>query len=274
LSVGDDGWCETLGARSWWDFTGESRLLAWSLAHTGLIEGLGRILREPLMPTVLTDGALPHADTGVSLSFSATTQDGRTTTGSVSMSATMLERLVSHGGWRRPTSIPDVWLQVPGTVRIELCGSTFSLGVLNVTEMGDVLVLGNRGTCWQRFQLTLVASRSDTPLRTWNATYDGEHLKVSSGAINPPMELIMSDPKMGSVADIPVSLDFDLGNVAVPLGELASLKPGYVFELPGSLERRRVTIRANGARVGQGELVAVGDVLGVQLLSLDVEGLR
>ena len=84
----------------------------------------------------------------------------------------------------------------------------------------------------------------------------------------------MSD-KLGNLSDnIPVSLDFDLGNLAVPLGELATLKPGYVFELPGSLERLRVAIRANGTRIGHGELVAVGDVLGVQLLSLDVDGLR
>jgi type III secretion protein Q len=88
------------------------------------------------------------------------------------------------------------------------------------------------------------------------------------------MELIMSDSKTGVADNIPISLDFDLGNVALPLGELATLKPGYVFELPGTLERLRVAIRANGTRIGHGELVAVGDVLGVQLLSLEVDGLR
>jgi type III secretion protein Q len=76
------------------------------------------------------------------------------------------------------------------------------------------------------------------------------------------------------VDNIPVSLDFDLGSLSVPLGELAALKPGYVLELPGSLEKLRVTIRANGTRVGYGELVAVGDVLGVQLLALEPDGLR
>jgi flagellar motor switch/type III secretory pathway protein FliN len=35
-----------------------------------------------------------------------------------------------------------------------------------------------------------------------------------------------------------------------------------------------VVIRANGTRVGYGELVAVGDVLGVQLLALETNGLR
>jgi type III secretion protein Q len=274
LTVTDDGWCEPLGARSWWDFTGESRLLAWSLAHTGLLEGLGRILREPLMPSALTDEPLPHPYTGVPLSFSAATGDGRTTTGHVSMSAALLERLASHSGWQRAGTIPAALLKLPGTVRVELCGSAFSLGVLSASEIGDVLILGKRGSCWQRMQVCLIAARSGTPLRTWNASYDGTRLTVSSGAMNPSVELIMSDPKTGGAADIPVSLDFDLGNVSVPLGELATLKPGYVFELPGNLERLRVAIRSNGTRIGQGELVAVGDVLGVQLLSLDVDGLR
>ncbi len=58
------------------------------------------------------------------------------------------------------------------------------------------------------------------------------------------------------------------------LGELASLKPGYVFELPNSLDTVRVVIRANGTHVGHGELVAVADVLGVQLLALETDGFR
>ena len=100
-------------------------------------------------------------------------------------------------------------------------------------------------------------------------------LTVSAGVLNSPTELIMSDPIATDAADnIPVSLDFDLGSLALPLGELAVLKPGYVFELAGSLEKLRVVIRANGTRVGLGELVAVGDVLGVQLLALEIDGLR
>ena len=62
--------------------------------------------------------------------------------------------------------------------------------------------------------------------------------------------------------------------VRLPLGELANLKPGYVFEIAGNLNQVRVVIRANGTRVGYGELVAVGDVLGVQLLALETNGLR
>ena len=65
---------------------------------------------------------------------------------------------------------------------------------------------------------------------------------------------------------LPVDLAFELGRTELRVGELSQLQPGYVFPLAGALEGANVTIRANGQAVGQGELVAVGDSLGVRLL--------
>lgn len=269
LIITNDGWCDRLGAREWWDFTGESRLLAWALAHTGLLEGLGRILREPLMPNALTDGIPPEADTNIALAFGAVTADGKKTTGCVSLSPALVARLASFQGWQRPAPAVNPWLRLPARLHVELRGISFPLGVLRASQMGDVLILGNRATCWSNLQVTLAGSR------VWCATYDGKRLVATAGTPNTTLEFIMSDPNAAGAADqIPVNLDFDLGNLAVPLGELATLKPGYVFELPSSLDSVRVVIRANGTRVGHGELVAVGDVLGVQLLALETDGLR
>jgi type III secretion system YscQ/HrcQ family protein len=275
MSIADDGWCEVLGARAWWDFTADSRLLAWALAHGGLLEGLGRILQEPLMPSALSAEPPPHADTNVALSFSASTADGRITWGYLSLSAQMVARLVAHSGWRRTAATAPGWLKLPATVRVELPAVAFASGELRRAEIGDVLILGNRTACWRKLHVTLVGAHGDKQMRTWNVCYDGTRLTVSAHVLNSPTELIMSDPIATDAADnIPVSLDFDLGSLALPLGELAVLKPGYVFELAGSLEKLRVVIRANGTRVGLGELVAVGDVLGVQLLALEIDGLR
>ena len=275
LIITNDGWVERLGEREWWDFTGEPRLLAWALAHTGLLEGLGRILREPLMPSALTDGVPAEAESNVALEFSATTSDGRQTTGSVNMSPAMVARLVSFAGWHRSAPKTAPWLKLPGKLRLELPGMSFPLGVLRACEMGDVLILGPKSARWRNLQVVLTDAGGNGRLRTWSATYDGRHLTANAATSNSTLELIMSDPtSIGAADSIPVSLDFDLGNLAVPLGELASLKPGYVFELPNSLDSVRVVIRANGTRVGHGELVAVGDVLGVQLLALETQGIR
>ena len=67
--------------------------------------------------------------------------------------------------------------------------------------------------------------------------------------------------------DIPVRLVFEVGETTLPLGELQSLQPGYTFELPASVAEP-VRIRANGKIVGSGELVQVGDRVGVRVLSL------
>ena len=75
-----------------------------------------------------------------------------------------------------------------------------------------------------------------------------------------------------SLADVPVRLEFEIGNLSLPLGQLASLKPGFMFRLKGRADGVRVIIRANGAQVGHGELVAIGDSLGVQLLAIDSVG--
>ena len=68
-------------------------------------------------------------------------------------------------------------------------------------------------------------------------------------------------------ARLPVQVEFDIGHVELTLGDIAGLQPGYVFALPTHLEGANVTLRANGRVAGQGELVAVGDTLGVRLLS-------
>ena len=66
---------------------------------------------------------------------------------------------------------------------------------------------------------------------------------------------------------LPVEIEFEVGKVELRLSDIAGLQPGYVFALPVHLEGANVTIRANGQVAGQGELVAVGDTLGVRLLS-------
>jgi type III secretion protein Q len=71
---------------------------------------------------------------------------------------------------------------------------------------------------------------------------------------------------------IPVALEFELGAVDTSLRELAQIEPGYVFDLPLQLDHAVVTIRSAGRRVGRGELVAVGDTLGVRLTEWSLDG--
>src|SRR5690606_20294126 len=68
---------------------------------------------------------------------------------------------------------------------------------------------------------------------------------------------------------LPAQLSCETGRMEVSVGDMASLQPGYVFALPTQLQGSNVTIRANGRSAGRGEVVALGDTLGVRLLAWD-----
>jgi type III secretion system YscQ/HrcQ family protein len=68
---------------------------------------------------------------------------------------------------------------------------------------------------------------------------------------------------------LPIALRFEAGSVSLPLAQLASVRPGFVFELPHGLGQSSIRVFANGVAVGRGELVRIGDVVGVRLTQLD-----
>lgn len=72
----------------------------------------------------------------------------------------------------------------------------------------------------------------------------------------------------GAVEDIGISLLFEVGRQEMPLKQLRSLQAGYVFELPANAARP-VTVRANGKAIGRGELVKIGERIGVRLVEMN-----
>lgn len=71
----------------------------------------------------------------------------------------------------------------------------------------------------------------------------------------------------GGVGDVPIHLIFELGRTEVPLADLESLQPGYVFDIGKPLSQS-VDILANGRRIGTGDLVRMGDTVGVRIARL------
>lgn len=76
-----------------------------------------------------------------------------------------------------------------------------------------------------------------------------------------------SNAAVEALDEVPVELVFELGRVAVPLGELRTLAAGHVFDLGRDL-RHPVDVLLAGRKVGEGELVQVGERVGVRLRSL------
>lgn len=82
------------------------------------------------------------------------------------------------------------------------------------------------------------------------------------------------DTPLSEAADllaIPVRLSFDLGEISLTLAELRALQPGQSIRL-GHPVASAVRIRANGALIGEGELVEIDGHLGVALRQLAAAG--
>jgi len=67
--------------------------------------------------------------------------------------------------------------------------------------------------------------------------------------------------------ELPVRLTVEIGRIRMSAGDLMNLTPGNLLELNVTPEQG-VDLVVNGKKVGRGELIRIGDVLGVRVLSL------
>ena len=75
----------------------------------------------------------------------------------------------------------------------------------------------------------------------------------------------MSNATNPAVNDLEVELTFVVGQTQLTVGQLRELAPGFVFELSGGADD--ISICANGKPIGRGELLEVGDKIGVRVTS-------
>lgn len=70
------------------------------------------------------------------------------------------------------------------------------------------------------------------------------------------------------IAELPVELGVSMGELRVSAAQLSDLQVGSVLQLNKSLADSPLTITANGAEFARAELVRIGDMIGVRLMSL------
>jgi|JI10StandDraft_1071094.scaffolds.fasta_scaffold111582_1 flagellar motor switch protein FliN/FliY len=76
-----------------------------------------------------------------------------------------------------------------------------------------------------------------------------------------PVDSLLSPKK------VPISLTVEVARMKMSLDKLLKLKPGNVLQLGVQVEKG-VSLIANGECVGKGELVQIGDVIGVKIIKL------
>ncbi|WP_087004684.1 FliM/FliN family flagellar motor switch protein [Rhizobium sullae] len=76
--------------------------------------------------------------------------------------------------------------------------------------------------------------------------------------------------QLETLADLPVQLVFEIGRAEFPLKEIARMGEGTVLHTSPSLSTP-VNIMANGRLVGKGELIRIGEGLGVRVVRLSTD---
>ena len=88
--------------------------------------------------------------------------------------------------------------------------------------------------------------------------------RTSNAAESPNAE--ESTRGANAIEALPVALTFEAGELSLTVGELQALAPGTMLSLGRSLDDSPITVRANGQTFATGELVLIGDFLGVRIL--------
>ena len=278
----------------WSDHAGRSRVLAWSLAHETTLRRLSEWLHGSLLPVL--DPAGPAEDTGTGAGSPGMwltvrieeapandeDSDPPATSAQLFLPSSWLQVLaVRSEPPHEDDPVPDAgrWRELPARVSLQF-PITLAMREWQALRPGDVIVAGHRGqppTCIAR------AAGRDWPLAPAPGGWAVQGAPVPTPTFHEDVPMSETEQQDGGAPpdeapatpaattdparSLPVQLGFELGRTEMSIGELADLQPGYVFPLAAALEGSNVTIRANGRVAGRGELVAIGDTLGVRLLS-------
>ena len=231
------------------------------------LERLEGALGEKIEFISIKRSAAPPPTTPFALALSG---DGQTTECTFfaedAVLAVRMARLLDEAG----ASLP-VPADFPLLVCLRRDALTITLGMLRSLQPDDVILLGAAEK--DRTAAIIVAERFFAPVRL---TAAGPQLLAAPAAIagsNWEWTMDQKTPPSGqtleesSLDELPVALAFEVGRTVMPLGDVRQLAPGAIVAFPDAVEET-VDIMANGKRVGRGEVVRVGDHLGVRILRM------
>lgn len=176
--------------------------------------------------------------------------------------AVRLARLLPAG----PQLVPDPPVAVAARVGL----ARLRAGALASAQVGDAVLI-EEGPL-QRGQVMIVVGECRVAAAQWEG-----NMAILKEALRPAGsfgsgEWTMQgeqdgDPVGATFGDLRVTLVFEVGRRLATLDEVRGLAPGQVLDL-GRDDTAPVDILANGARLGRGEIVRVGDALAVRITGL------
>ncbi|MEQ7921737.1 type III secretion system cytoplasmic ring protein SctQ [Xanthomonas sp. WHRI 1810A] len=246
------------------NLNGLSGSLLLELALLGLIEPLEQLTGQDIR--VVDAAAAAESIPPSTLSLTLDVQIAQASTWPVTLqmsaeSAQLIADLLDRHA--APARHPLFGLRLP--LKVENGEAPLSVAELHSLRPGDVLMLDDGPPAQVRLVL---AGRLQA-----RAELKGDTARL----LEPPTPVpLMKDAPMTETADantldstldaLPLTLVCQVGSVELSLAQLRELGAGSLVQLAPQLHDS-VDLMVNGRRVGQGQLVKIGDGLGVRLLS-------
>ncbi len=280
-----------IGDRTWHDFTGETRLLAWSLAYETLLGQLVEVLGTPLLPVELLPAPPAPANVWHWAGFRFD-GDGSHCEGLLGLDRTTLDALASASGWDRDDGDAAARTGrsgIPLPCRLRLPAQMLPAATVRALQVGDALLIGQRAAAITDLRLCADTGESGFDLRhAWAASASAEGMTITRDLTeaelrnetmsqDPPFEHDqLADEDVADVRDaITVRVELLLDTLHLNLSEIDRIGAGQILNLAQPVEGARVTLRANGKAFGSGELVSLGELLGVKITRIgDVRGFQ
>lgn len=187
-----------------------------------------------------------------------------------------LERVVTRQ--RLPFAAHVSGIAVPG--RLLIGEKMLSVATLDSLRPGDVVLRAVRADIAALYRGELAAARMQIAWGRYGTrqlramahvgpqslTLEEDPVMSHDMQFNAPLTDSIDTPVDISHLDLPLKLEID--TVSLPVAQLSALRAGYVLELPTALPEARIRLVTYGQTIGFGELVSVGDHLGVRLVQL------
>jgi type III secretion protein Q len=246
-----------LGDARWQDYVGETRLLAWSLAHEPMLEALAHVFGGGFVATgFFAAGAEVDC---LWLALEWRDEDGQSLQGWLGLGATETRLLAACTDWKRdPSRLSMLGDAAELSFDLLLQGRVLDPAATTALQPGDVLLVGESADCDGQLRADRETARSMFGLPAgWTVLRRQGRWTVAAR------------PSVSTAADAHRP-QFRVARLSLTPDEVGALQPGSVLSYDSSLVGNTVEIFLGERRFGEGVLVALGEWLGVRITSHDL----
>jgi type III secretion system YscQ/HrcQ family protein len=263
----------------WRNYEGDTQLLAWTACHEPLINLLRVMFQCDWVPESIGDCDCHEALDAdcVRVGFAVHRADGLAVVqGALIMDASSAQRLAA----RERFTVPRGHQPMRSVrARLPLVVDEFDVEAseLGFVSRGSLIRLDNRTLLAGPARLVIPAGHVQwiVDLTEARATVVGfaahdsrvDQSRYSEGdtmSIDRPEEQSAVEAPV-AVGALPVRITFCAGRLTLPFSQVSDVGPGYVFELDRRLDDQAITVHANDVPIAVGELVSLGDLVGVRI---------